>query len=100
MTTLKLVGVAVLCGVFTGVRGGLFSVAMWRLNVRIRTTLFNSLLTQEIGFFDTQQTGGALEGMDGMNAGMHVYGLVDAVQLAFCLCCSASSGADLGRKAG
>ncbi|WIA09667.1 hypothetical protein OEZ85_009053 [Tetradesmus obliquus] len=57
MTTLKLVAVAVLCGVFTGVRGGLFSVAMWRLNVRIRTTLFNSLLTQEIGFFDTQQTG-------------------------------------------
>jgi ATP-binding cassette subfamily B (MDR/TAP) protein 9 len=62
MTTLKLVGVAVLCGVFTGIRGGLFSVAMWRLNVRIRTTLFNSLLTQEIGFFDTQQTGGLVHG--------------------------------------
>jgi hypothetical protein len=62
MTTLKLVGVAVLCGIFTGIRGGLFSVAMWRLNVRIRTTLFSSLLTQELGFFDMQQTGGWLCG--------------------------------------
>lgn len=57
MTTLKLVGVAVLCGAFTGLRGGLFSVAMWRLNVRIRQELFKSLLAQEIGFYDTAQTG-------------------------------------------
>lgn len=47
-----------LCGVFTGLRGGLFSVAMWRLNVRIRQELFKSLLVQEVGFYDTAQTGG------------------------------------------
>jgi ABC-type multidrug transport system fused ATPase/permease subunit len=57
MTTLKLVGVAVLCGAFTGLRGGLFSLAMWRLNVRIRQELFKSLLAQEVGFYDTSQTG-------------------------------------------
>lgn len=57
MTTLKLVGVTVLCGAFTGLRGGLFSLAMWRLNVRIRQELFRSLLAQEVGFYDTAQTG-------------------------------------------
>lgn len=57
MTTLKLVGVAVLCGAFTGLRGGLFSLVMWRLNVRIRQELFKSLLAQEVGFYDTSQTG-------------------------------------------
>lgn len=57
MTTIKLLGVAVLCGAFTGLRGGLFSLAMWRLNVRIRQELFKSLLTQEVGFYDTAQTG-------------------------------------------
>lgn len=57
VTTLKLVGVAVLCGAFTGLRGGLFSLAMWRLNVRIRQELFKSLLAQEVGFYDTVQTG-------------------------------------------
>lgn len=60
VTTLKLVGVAVLCGAFTGLRGGLFSLAMWRLNVRIRQELFKSLLAQEVGFYDTVQTGGCL----------------------------------------
>jgi hypothetical protein len=56
-TTWLLLCVAVLCGLFTGLRGGLFSVAMWRLNVRIRRALFGSLLAQEIGFYDTAQTG-------------------------------------------
>ena len=40
-----------------GIRGGLFTAAMARLNVRIRRELFGSLLTQEIGFFDTSKTG-------------------------------------------
>lgn len=37
--------------------GGLFTVAMARLNVRIRRRLFASLLRQEIGFFDSTKTG-------------------------------------------
>lgn len=58
VTTMKLIGVAILCGIFTGIRGGMFSVAMWRLKVRICNALFASLLAQEIGFFDKVQTGG------------------------------------------
>lgn len=56
-TTLKLVGVAFGCAVFTGARGGLFTLGMARLNMRIRTQLFHSLLRQDIGFFDTTKTG-------------------------------------------
>lgn len=56
-TALKLVGVAFGCAVFTGVRGGLFTLGMARLNLRIRTNLFDSLLRQDIGFFDTTKTG-------------------------------------------
>lgn len=37
--------------------GGLFTVAMARLNVRIRRRLFAALLGQEIGFFDSTKTG-------------------------------------------
>ncbi|KAK9831825.1 hypothetical protein WJX74_010840 [Apatococcus lobatus] len=55
--TLKLLAVAFLCAVFTGMRGGLFTVGMNRLNVRIRTRLFQSLLRQEIGFFDVTKSG-------------------------------------------
>ncbi|KAI0227571.1 ATP-binding cassette sub-family B member 9 [Lamellibrachia satsuma] len=40
-----------------GLRGGFFKVAMARLNIRIRNHLFSSMLSQEIGFFDTIRTG-------------------------------------------
>lgn len=56
-TTVKLLGVSFACAVVTGIRGGLFTIAMTRLNVRIRTALFGSLLRQEIGFYDTSKTG-------------------------------------------
>ncbi|PRW60050.1 ATP-binding cassette sub-family B member 9 [Chlorella sorokiniana] len=57
ITTLKMLVVALACAVFTGIRGGLFTVAMTRLNVRIRERLFHSLMQQEAGFFDTTKTG-------------------------------------------
>jgi len=57
LTTRKLVGVAAACAVFTGIRGGLFTVSMTRLNVRLRQGLFASLLRQDVGFFDTTRTG-------------------------------------------
>lgn len=57
ITTVKLVGASFTCAVVTGIRGGLFTIAMTRLNVRIRTALFSSLLRQEIGFYDTSKTG-------------------------------------------
>lgn len=40
-----------------GIRGGLFTVAMTRLNVRIRTSLFDALMRQEIAFFTSTKTG-------------------------------------------
>lgn len=54
---LKLLGVAVGCALFTGSKASLFTLAMARLNMRIRTQLFHSLLRQDIGFFDTTKTG-------------------------------------------
>ena len=44
------------------VRGnaGFFTVCMARLNVRIRTRLFDSLLAQELGYFDCTKTGALL----------------------------------------
>ena len=56
-TIFKLLGVAFGCAIFTGIRGGLFTYAMTRLNVRLRQTLFNALLMQDCGFFDTNRTG-------------------------------------------
>ena len=38
-------------------RGGLLLVAIRRLHLRIRQKLFNSIIHQEIDFFDTNQTG-------------------------------------------
>ena len=40
-----------------GIRGWFFKIAMSRLNVRIRNELFKSIVSQEIGFFDTVKTG-------------------------------------------
>ncbi|KAG5180509.1 ABC transporter type 1, transmembrane domain-containing protein [Tribonema minus] len=53
----RLVGAAIVCAIFTGVRGGLFTLVGSRVNVRIRQMLFDSLVRQEIGFFDTTKTG-------------------------------------------
>ena len=57
VTTVKLVLVSLACAVATGIRGGLFTVAMARLNIRIRTFLFASLLRQEQAFYDGSKTG-------------------------------------------
>jgi hypothetical protein len=56
-TVVKLMIVSLACAVFTGVRGGLFTLAMARLNVRFRQRLYGSLLNQEIAFFDSTKTG-------------------------------------------
>ncbi|PIK51820.1 putative ATP-binding cassette sub-family B member 9 [Apostichopus japonicus] len=49
--------ISTISSVATGVRGGTFSVTMARLNLRIRKKLFKTILSQEIGFFDTTRTG-------------------------------------------
>jgi len=56
-TIIRLVVVAALCGLFTGIRGGLFTVVMANLKMRLRTRLFHSLMQMEVGFFDTTKTG-------------------------------------------
>lgn len=46
VTTIKLLLVALACSLFVAVRGGLFTQAMARLNVRVRKRLFGSLMAQ------------------------------------------------------
>ena len=44
-------------GFLGGFRQGVFSVCVSRLNLRLRTELFRAYLRQEIGFFDTNESG-------------------------------------------
>jgi hypothetical protein len=48
---------ACICGVCTGLRGGIFTVVGARVNRRIRDMLFQSLLAMEVGFYDATKTG-------------------------------------------
>jgi hypothetical protein len=48
----KLIVVSVLGGVFSGVRGSIFTIVGGRVNVRMRLRLMDSLLTQDQGFYD------------------------------------------------
>lgn len=53
----KLVLASILGGVFAGIRGAIFTVVGGRANARLRILLMDSLLSQDIGFFDTTKTG-------------------------------------------
>jgi hypothetical protein len=53
----KLILASIFGGVFSGLRGSIFTVVGGRVNVRLRTRLMDSLLIQDIGFFDTTRTG-------------------------------------------
>jgi len=44
-------------GFLGGFRIGVFSICVSRLKIRLRTKLFQSYLRQEIGFFDTHESG-------------------------------------------
>jgi hypothetical protein len=66
--TLKLLATALFCGVFTGVRGGLFTVTMTRLNLRIRQRLFGSLLQQDIGWAAALSRVGAAQRLPALSA--------------------------------
>ncbi|CAL8347627.1 unnamed protein product [Lota lota] len=54
---LTLSALALASSVAIGVRGGVFSLTLARLNLRLRNMLFRSLVRQEIGFFDANHTG-------------------------------------------
>ncbi|KAE9550301.1 hypothetical protein FO519_006491 [Halicephalobus sp. NKZ332] len=45
------------CSIFGGFRGGFFTYSQARVDRRIRSDLFRSLVRQEIGFFDENKTG-------------------------------------------
>jgi ABC-type multidrug transport system fused ATPase/permease subunit len=49
--------IGVFRGFLSGFRMGIFSICVNRLNIRLRTKLFQSYLRQEIGFFDTHESG-------------------------------------------
>lgn len=53
----RLLVASVLCGIFSGLRGSIFTVVGGRVNVRLRTQLMDALLAQDIGFFDVTKTG-------------------------------------------
>jgi ABC transporter transmembrane region len=53
----KLVLASILAGIFAGGRGSIFTVVGGRVNVRLRVKLMDTLLTQDIGFFDVTKTG-------------------------------------------
>ena len=55
--TLTLTVTAAITAIFTALRGSTFTVAMARFNIRLRKELLNSLLSQEVGFYDTTKTG-------------------------------------------
>lgn len=48
---------SLISAIFSGLRGGCFTMAINRINVRIRSELFASLVKQEIAFFDMTKTG-------------------------------------------
>ncbi|XP_062873517.1 ATP-binding cassette sub-family B member 9 isoform X3 [Trichomycterus rosablanca] len=50
-------GLALVSSLAIGVRGGVFSLTLARLNIRLRNLLFRTLMQQEIGFFDANHTG-------------------------------------------
>jgi ATP-binding cassette subfamily B (MDR/TAP) protein 9 len=49
--------VSILGGLCSGVRGAIFTMVGARVNTRLRIRLMDSLLSQEIGFYDTTRTG-------------------------------------------
>lgn len=53
----ELLAVSFISGVFTGLRGWAFTVAISRLKVRLRDKLFRAILCQEQSFFDATSTG-------------------------------------------
>lgn len=58
MVNVRLLVIAsVLAGVFSGLRGSIFTVVGGRVNVRLRVQLMDALLAQDIGFFDVTKTG-------------------------------------------
>eukprot|EP00548_Thalassiothrix_antarctica_P004729 CAMPEP_0194146816 /NCGR_PEP_ID=MMETSP0152-20130528/21902_1 /TAXON_ID=1049557 /ORGANISM="Thalassiothrix antarctica, Strain L6-D1" /LENGTH=903 /DNA_ID=CAMNT_0038847441 /DNA_START=69 /DNA_END=2780 /DNA_ORIENTATION=+ len=53
----KLLIASIACGIFSGLRGSIFTIVGGRTNVRLRIKLMDSLLVQDIGFFDVTKTG-------------------------------------------
>ncbi|EKX49343.1 hypothetical protein GUITHDRAFT_68014 [Guillardia theta CCMP2712] len=48
---------SLLCALFSGLRGTCFLVVNTKMNIRIRKDLYQSMLKQEIGFFDQNKVG-------------------------------------------
>ncbi|GKY95163.1 hypothetical protein MPSEU_000479800 [Mayamaea pseudoterrestris] len=53
----RLIVASLFAGVFSGIRGSIFTIVGARANVRLRVQLMDSLLHQDIGFFDMTKTG-------------------------------------------
>uniref|UniRef100_A0A3P9LDV5 ABC-type oligopeptide transporter ABCB9 n=1 Tax=Oryzias latipes TaxID=8090 RepID=A0A3P9LDV5_ORYLA len=54
---ITLAALALVSSLAIGIRGGVFTLIMARLNLRLRSHLFRTLMRQEIAFFDENHTG-------------------------------------------
>lgn len=69
-------------GFLGGFRIGVFAICVSRLNIRLRTKLFQSYTRQEIGFFDTHESGKLLSRL---NHDTHVMSSTVANNIAQCI---------------
>ena len=53
----QLVAAAIITGVFSAMRGSLFTLQGTRLNIRVREALLTALIAQELNYFDVTKTG-------------------------------------------
>ncbi|MEQ2174223.1 hypothetical protein GOODEAATRI_005644 [Goodea atripinnis] len=67
-----------------GVRGGVFTLTIARLNLRLRSHLFKTLMRQEIAFFDENHTGNAEAHRNSLSALM--YPSVYFFSVITCIC--------------
>merc|ERR1711983_440032 len=53
----KLIVAGTLLGVFAGIRGSMFTLIGGRVTCRLRYMVMDSLLSQDVGFFETNKSG-------------------------------------------
>lgn len=92
-----LVLASILGGVFGGVRGAIFTLVGARVNVRLRIKLMDSLLSQDIGFYDTTRTGDITSRLSSdttlvgasitTNVNIFLRSMVQAVGVLIFMCC-------------
>ena len=61
--------ISLFASISAGLRAGFFMVTIQKFNIRVRNTLFKSITSQEIGFFDDVKTGNGVMADDYQSLG-------------------------------